>query len=405
MEDKKCILAWNHVATKTTGEVRLCCISGQSYIMAQKLSPRDSRRLGSNKIADFFFSEERNLIRQEMSEGKTPESCGVCEYNENLFGDSKRTHENLQWGSQDFSRPLVKYFDLRLGNTCNLACVGCSTRDSSMWEIRAPQLLSQVQNPELKKYISYVQQFPNYKKENQWCQIGSPFWEDFFSYLPHIKSIYFAGGEPLIQKEHDYCLAQIVQRGYAKEIDLRYNTNITTLSESVIEKWRYFKGVEVSVSIDSFGQKNDYVRFGSHWSQVLENISKLTLLPFISSVSISKTIHNYNILYVPEFFEELISHQLLDTSRVDINILYSPRFLSVQSLPAQLKSHIVRKYKAWALYQKHSRQLNKILSFMGAADTSRFFHEFIEYTNALDSSRGTNFKETFPELEALLHEI
>ena len=47
--------------------------------------------------------------------------------------------------------------------------------------------------------------------------------------------------------------------------------------------------------------------------------------------------------------------------------------------------------------------LNKNVSeFMLSEDKSKHFGEFKEYTKRIDSIRGTNFKQTFPEFAALM---
>lgn len=404
MTDKRCVLPWIHLAATAHGETRLCCISGQSYLMkGEKVRPSHFR-LGETKISDILHSDEMQSIRHQMSAGETPTECEVCERNENLSANSKRLIENKLWGEGAFVEPKLRYLDLRFGNACNLACVTCSTRDSSGWEARAVELVEKIENPLLQNYMSHVHQLSKPKKDTSWYRKGSAFWNDLISHLSDLESVYFAGGEPLIQKEHQEFLDEAIRSGSAAQMKLRYSTNATIISDELIEKWRKFRKVSIAVSMDSFAEKNDYIRYGSSWKSLVSNVRKLESQAQFE-VTCTKTVHNFNLFYLPEFVEKLSELQIFQNQRIDLNLLYTPRFLSVQALPIRLKERVAAKLLAWNGYGPFSGQIDKVLAFMNAADTSDCFHEFFQFTEALDQTRGSVFKTTFPEWNEILHEI
>ncbi len=82
-------------------------------------------------------------------------------------------------------------------------------------------------------------QFNNYWHENP------QFWEQVFDQIPNIRQLYFAGGEPLLIKEHRRLLEEIIDRGYADQISLRYNTNGLLINEEIISVWQKFKKVKL----------------------------------------------------------------------------------------------------------------------------------------------------------------
>jgi sulfatase maturation enzyme AslB (radical SAM superfamily) len=99
--------------------------------------------------------------------------------------------------------------------------------------------------------------FDNYWHENP------DFWKELYAQIPNLRQVYFAGGEPLMIKEHKTFLEEIIRQGYADKISIRYNTNGLLLNEEIIELWTKFKKVKVGFSIDAIGIKNYYIRYPS----------------------------------------------------------------------------------------------------------------------------------------------
>ena len=48
--------------------------------------------------------------------------------------------------------------------------------------------------------------------------------KDFYEQVPTLRQLYWAGGESLIMEEHYEVLEKIIEMGYAKNIELRYNS-------------------------------------------------------------------------------------------------------------------------------------------------------------------------------------
>ena len=68
-----------------------------------------------------------------------------------------------------------------------------------------------------------------------------------------------------------YC----VEKGYAKNIDIHYNTNGTQLPpQDIFDLWAYFKHVEIAFSIDDIGEPFEYQRHPANWRQVSSNLVK-----------------------------------------------------------------------------------------------------------------------------------
>jgi hypothetical protein len=80
-------------------------------------------------VVDVFYSQEFDAIRNDTSE--RPIGCWKCQMHEDKGGESHR----LLWNKREQDDGVVKLTDLDLymGNLCNLACVSCSSHNSSKW--------------------------------------------------------------------------------------------------------------------------------------------------------------------------------------------------------------------------------------------------------------------------------
>ena len=107
-----------------------------------------------------------------------------------------------------------------------------------------------------------------------WYKKGS-FIDSMKSQAKHIQELYFAGGEPLLIPEHYAILEFMVAEGYAKDCNLRYNSNGLELPDKLFQLWDHFKEIRFNFSIDAYGTRNEYIRYPSKWSDVETNLKRL----------------------------------------------------------------------------------------------------------------------------------
>ena len=100
-----------------------------------------------------------------------------------------------------------------------------------------------------------------------------------------------------------------------------------------------------------------------------------------------------------------------------MHLLYIPTFLSIRCLPdsdkaevrkafGELATWLHENYRQDADYWKHNpygwKRWQAVLDFMDAEDHTSQLPAFVEYIEKMETIRGTNFTETFPELAHLL---
>jgi MoaA/NifB/PqqE/SkfB family radical SAM enzyme len=440
-----CILPWIHFATRPNGDMRLCCSANASgagenhTIGLVKNEKGHPANFGRETPMSAWNNEYMRDVRLTMLDGKIPASCSKCIAEEDKGVASKRIWETGSWMEEGIDvEELIKqteedgtvpeklvYLDLRLGHTCNLKCVMCSPHDSSQWVGDHKKIYPLFQAKELKEQMQWDRKdFNNFWHENP------DFWKEMYAQIPNLKQVYFAGGEPLMIREHKWFLEEIIRQGYADKILIRYNTNGLLIDDEIIELWKQFKKVKVGFSIDAVGDRNYYIRYPSDWATIEENLHKLDNTPDNIQVSIATAIQILNIKHLADFAKWKITQNFKKVNLentvggiqagggiVNMHLLYIPTFLSIRLLPAEDKAEVRRSFANLAnwLYENYRqdedfwkknpygwKRWQAVLDFMDAEDHSDQLPAFKEYIEKLEMLRKTDFKSAFPELAHLV---
>ncbi len=423
-----CPLPFIHMATRPNGDVRLCCTSNASGagIVDSKeigLVKRDgiNMNLRQHTIEEVWNSEYMRDTRIQMRDGVVPDSCKKCFVEESHGIKSKRYWETEVWKERidldsavnkmsiDGSMPIdIPYFDLRLGNLCNLKCIMCSPHDSSSW-IKDWK----IQSPQYKNIILREDQGWDRTMDYTWYQKGS-FLESMRTQAQYIKELYFAGGEPLLIPEHYNILEFMVSEGHAKNCILRYNSNGTEINEKLLELWSHFKLVKFNFSIDAYKDKNDYIRYPSKWEEIEKNLHILDNTGNNIIVNVACAVQALNILYLDELVDWKMSQNFKKVNRKDygagligLHLVYLPSYMNVRVLPYNLKvkatKHIynlIEKYDSKEFeYDPYGKQRwLGLVKYMKDEDWSGKLPALIEYLEITDKTRNTDYRKTFIDL-------
>lgn len=441
-----CVLPWIHLATRPNGDMRICCVanasgaeSGDYTVGLVKMEDGEPANFGRNLPTEAFNNDYMKSVRRTMLEGRVPASCLKCYEEEEQGIASKRIWETGTWHYNNVNIPelianttidgevphKLQYLDLRLGHTCNLRCIMCSPHDSSQWVPEHKKVFPIFKSDLIKKQMDWnPDRFDNYWHENP------EFWKEIFDQIPNIKELYFAGGEPLLIKEHKLFLEEIIKQGYANQIGLRYNTNGILVNDEIIDIWKQFKKVKVGVSLDGFGERVEYIRYPTDWKVVEENLHKLDNTPDNIHCNIALAAQILNIKHIPDFikwkvtsnfkklnFEKNVVGQTNGGGLIGVHLLWIPTWLSLRVLPKEDKEEVRALFEElkdwlWVNYTQDKefwetnpygwKRWEGILDWMDAEDHTNLLPDFREYITTMDAQRGTDFKKTFPELAHLL---
>jgi len=389
MRDTFCILPWIHLYAESDGKVLPCCISDHSLPMGNvRLSP----------LADIWNNSEYKNIRKNMLEGRKSKSCKACYKNEENGNVSFRQEANKDFKKYFYLKDLtaadgelsefrLRYIDIRWSNICNFKCRSCSATFSSSWA----------------KEDSHknVYTFSGGESNND-------LYNDIRKHFPYVDTFYFAGGEPLLMETHYDILSEIIKLN-KKDIKVKYNTNLSKLKfkdKSVVDYWKEIDYVVISGSLDSWSTRAEYIREGTRWKDIENNIKTIKSLGNNVALSMSSVVSVFNVYTIPDFFDYLLENQLfvLEDFQPILYCIQNPSFYTFDVIPDGLKSKIIDKLEnnKDQFNQHVLDQIEVVISFLKNSTYDPDLHRlFVDMTKELDSKRSRNFLDVFPELHDL----
>jgi hypothetical protein len=222
----------------------------------------------------------------------------------------------------------------------------------------------------------------------------------------NISLVYFAGGEPLITPYHYKLLEIMISRGIANNINLRYNTNLSTLkykSIDITERWSHFESVEVSPSIDMIGEQAEYHRYGTDWEKISKNLHTIRFkMPNIALIP-QITITALSVGYLPELLTYLTDElKFTDDDKMEYNLVFGDITLNPQLLPNEVKQMYTKKLERFLENTSNHELFKGIITTsinqMNEKDESSSFHKMTDFLDSLDNLRGNDWKSLWPEL-------
>ena len=384
--DTFCVAPFIHQSTKTDGKIKLCC-----------RSLPEIGNLSSTTLEEAWNNEIIRKVRLDLVNGIKNERCNICWRHEagnvtslrNIF-EQHETPKNFDLSSimneTGYVKSKVKWVELKLNNICNFSCRMCSPKDSTNW-FKDWKHVSKFYNVQGNQEIENLG-----LTKKAYLGVEKNFVEKLN--LSEIEHISFAGGEPLFDKMHYEVLEKCLDR--ADKIKLSYATNLSMLTlgnHNVLEFWKKFKEIEISVSLDGPKEKNDYIRNGSDWKSIEENIKKLQLVTDNILIIGKVTLQNTNIYYLPETLEWFN----------EMNIIYQmgyveyPKWFDARMIPKKLKITISEKLND-AHKKSNDIMLLNAINYMNSENlyTDELWSKFYKYHEALDKERNQSLTEVFP---------
>ena len=412
-KDTFCIRPFMHLATRTHGDVFPCCV-GRRFKTLQ---------LNKNTFSEVWKSAEINKVRKKMLSNKPVDLCKTC-YNEEKSGiASHRIRSNEYWSKiinkEDVLRNFTKSghykghvlsLDLRIGNTCNLACTMCNPNESTLWFRQMEEFQKNLSYFDFKKPIKSLrfyladQILKSRSSLMKWHE-REELWEDLKIQLSYVKEIVMGGGEPFLTPSQEKIISYCIEKKYAENIELCYHTNGTLIKRGFFEKWKHFKKVMLFISLDGVGDKNKYIRYPSNWEKLVKNIKLIDQeSPNNVEAMILCTVQVKNMYYLPELCQWVKAQNFKKVQAYYEDLIYTglvhePPHLSIQIYPKFVKEKITSRFQQLIeIYGSKANRFQDLVVFMNQEDRSEYLNQFKRYVDALDKTRKTNFKDTFSEL-------
>ena len=249
-----------------------------------------------------------------LNDEPTPDQCQRCYSFDKAGTESLRKTANRKFGHHlpeilaktdadgTYSEFKLRHIDFRYSNQCNLRCRSCCHDLSSAWHAESVKLYGKGRTPIL------------IRPKNQ------GYLDELVEVLPYVESLYFAGGEPLMQPEHYFILSKLKEIGNTN-VELSYATNFTMMFSTkydVLKHWEGFKSVELMASIDGTHARGDLLRKNQEWETIVANRRRLMeLKPAVGSFRflVTATLSAMNVYHLPDIHKEWIDLGLAGSGR------------------------------------------------------------------------------------------
>ena len=391
-----CMLPWMHLHAYPDGRAYPCCFAFDPYPVGD---------LNKQSLKEVFNGEKMKKMRLRMLNNKKSRECLKCydqeksgffslrlSSNKHFGHNVPLVHNTLPDGTADF---VMKYWDIRFSNLCNMACRSCGTWFSSNWYEDHKKLTGAP---------------PPHAKIMKVGRTTNDMWEQMLESFEHSEQFYFAGGEPIIMEEHYRILKELDKRKMY-HVRLIYNTNFSKLKFKdldVLELWNKFDSVSVGASLDAEGKRGEFMRKGTVWKDTVANRKKMLEICPQVDFYISSTVGLINALHIVDFHRNWTDQGLLKPQDFNFNLLQYPFWQRIDLLPNAYKQKVKEKYEKhleWLRPQDHLTRATKGfesgLDYMMRRDNFTHFYKFKEGMQKLDAIRNENILEVFPELKEL----
>lgn len=359
-----CKLPWLSVTVSAEGNYYPCC------------TIRNFEKV--NNWEDYQNSDQLRIIKDDFLEGREPIECSDCWVHEAAGIESLR--QMAEGASKDIEVDFDNVTDpvqieLAITQVCNLACRICGPDSSSRWVKDNNKLFN----------IGMADEYTAKAKRH----LRDPAYVNWvLSHQSNLEYLQFIGGEPFADqlKEQTDLLNKL---DHPESIQLSYITNGTVLpSAEMIEAWRKFKKVIISVSVDGVHKVFEYGRYPAKFDVVEKNLYYyMTLAHAAENVvfKINNTVSAINIFNVPEFDEWYGGGcEFFD---ITYSLLSGPACYNIKNLNPEVKAYLSCKLEGFPAILT---ALNK------EPDTLYYYNSFVRTTKALDKIRKQTFLDIYP---------
>lgn len=333
-----------------------CCEwSGETY----------KGKIGKYHQSDYLKSIKKAMKKNDMS--FLSKTCEECIDQEKHNGKSSRTWINHYVNTGRYQLDKINKLDFRPDNLCNLKCRMCSPHSSSLIEKEMIELgwINSIEKRDVRDVLDLD--------------------------LKDLKVLKLIGGEPTINKNMFDIMDHLARKDWAKNIQLQYTTNCTSINDFWLDKTKKFLSADVVMSVDATGDCFEYIRRGAKWSHVSKNIPKIieTSNEYAFNIVVQTT--NFAMIeewieYFLEFNENQIGFNNLNGVIGTINVI--PDYIKKEKIEylEKINHPIAQNAKK---YFENSK-FNKIE-----------FDKFWPYTEHRDSLWNTNIYDLNPIFERM----
>lgn len=378
-KDTFCILPFVGMNVHLNGGLAPCCIQDHNNISHRFDAWEHWRDRGLHQLKSDLLNGVRNPRCYRCWDH---EDQGVASYRQR-WNHNLKQHEIFQPGADPWKQYDLEFLHLDFDSFCNLRCIMCHPTVST-------SLAAEYQaNPDRwQEFFGHVK-----LEKTKWHE--SEKFDDFVEQIRNIRTLILTGGEPLINPR----VIELLQALPIEHINLVVTTNATVIKPEVLALLSRAKQLGVTVSLEGTDAHNDYLRYGSLWPEIDDNIKKIAQLQNCPVVVINHVLQHTSIYALPD----VVEYALINQYEININKLTFPPWLSIagvsleqrQSLIENLQ-HQLKRVTLAKFPNSFESWLHSALQIVQNTEYDPTLKEkFDRYVATLDTTRGTNFAKTF----------
>jgi hypothetical protein len=371
--DNFCVYPFMQIVSRNNGGLGPCCV-------IHSLS-----NIKQTKLPIFWQHPGMDHIRSQMLEGNGPISeCLTCKRQESSFASSMRTEGLRDYGfaSPDHYEQRLhslgwhkasapKRLEIHVGNTCNLKCLTCNPRDSSMFL-----------DENLRLNISH-----HHRQEFTYSHDQL---NDIFNWIADLELdlLDLRGGESMLSPVIKHRLQHLPDNIYDRTV-LRVQTNGTIYDRDWQTIFDKFSRLELMVSIDGYQSINEYVRFPSDWNTIQRNLDSFrSHSP--QQLFINTVVSNLNFLSLDQLLQWSYDKDIY----CHLAPLTMPEIFQFQNLPASIFNTAVKKLRHW----DHHPKVGHLIAQEPLQDPN-LWRDFCRMIDKRDRHRKNRIFDIYPDFQ------
>lgn len=291
-------------------------------------------------------------IKKNLHNGIQDSNCRSCWQDEKLGLQSLREKYNFLLkqtneeffeeyfkNKKDFKSDKILSADVKIGNTCNYACVMCFPSASSLiYNKWMKDKNNEFVKEQLKLDPLFLEKVKDYSFANN---IYLKYIENIISNNPDLMYLKLLGGEPLLATKILEYLRSLPNTKKNK-ITLQFTTNG---SHDIIKILKYlgdFKNFNIVISLEGINDLQEYARWGANWKQQEQYI--LSLNKYAKEVknikvALQHCFQTTTILGFKQLIDWCTEHKI---NMGFLTTLVEPAYLSLKTLPQHSKDKIIK---------------------------------------------------------------
>jgi MoaA/NifB/PqqE/SkfB family radical SAM enzyme len=197
-----------------------------------------------------------------------------------------------------------------------------------------------------------------------------------------------------MQKQVHELIDYLIQKDLAKNIIITLLTNASKYPIELIEKFKLFKDVFYTISIDGVGDVIEYQRRGADWKTVEENALKLWES---MGCTINYVLTAVNVFSILDFISWLTEHKIND--KIFISLVFNKEYLSIAAIPPELRNPLLNKLQlARSVTTMNQDIIDRVLEIFDQIEYQPLLLlEFLKYIKIEDAASKKTLVEVIPE--------